>query len=193
MTKVGESIQKIAKSVVKTQTIRGVVKSVDKGDNTCVVMPIRGGADYLDVKLDSTINSQESKLIVYPAVESAVFITIVEDNTADTYVSKFGAVASILIELENNFKLDLNTNGNLTIDANQITINGGQLGGLVKVNELVNQLTKVNTILQNIKTAFTTWIVAPSDGGAALKALSTSFTALPTADLTNLANNDITQ
>lgn len=193
MTKVAESIQKIVKPLIKVNTIRGTVQSVDKTAQTCVVKPIRGGANYLDVKLDSTIQSDASYLIIYPKENSTVFISIIEGNDADMYVSKFGEIESISLKMNSNLLINVKESGELDIEAKQININGGNLGGLVKVQELQTQLTKINNCLKAIQTAFIGWITVPSDGGAVLKAASSTFTTLPLADTSNLANNKIKQ
>ena len=58
-----------------------------------------------------------------------------------------------------------------------IVFNGGKLGGIIKIEELT---TKLNTIEQDInalKQALSSWTPIPSDGGAALKAAVTSWSA----------------
>lgn len=52
----------------------------------------------------------------------------------------------------------------------KIIINGGVNGGLIKINDLINRLNVLEKSLNDLKQVFsTTWVVAPQDGGAALK------------------------
>jgi len=48
------------------------------------------------------------------------------------------------------------------------------------------ELDKIKNLLQAIQTAFTTWVVNPMDGGAALKATSAGFVSLPLPDTANV-------
>lgn len=55
-------------------------------------------------------------------------------------------------------------------ETDEIVINGGELGGLIKIEELTKRLNAIEKDLNNEKNAFKQWVVAPNDGGAALKA-----------------------
>ncbi|MCB9245980.1 MAG: hypothetical protein H6606_06070 [Flavobacteriales bacterium] len=79
----------------------------------------------------------------------------------------------------------------LDVDANGVMINGDQLGGLVKAGELKEQVGKNTALLERIKEVFFAWSPVPSDGGMALKAMSTQFTNLPTADLSDIENKKV--
>ena len=58
----------------------------------------------------------------------------------------------------------------MVAEVEEIRLMGGQLGGLVKVEELVKKLNAVEKDLNSLKQVFTTWVTVPQDGGAALKA-----------------------
>lgn len=57
----------------------------------------------------------------------------------------------------------------------EIIINGGELGGLVKIEELTKRLNAIEKDLNNVKNAFKQWVVAPNDGGAALKTAAATW------------------
>lgn len=59
--------------------------------------------------------------------------------------------------------------------ASEILFNGGLNDGLVKVNELVTKLNIIESDLNDLKQAFSTWVVVPSDGGAALKTITSTW------------------
>lgn len=60
----------------------------------------------------------------------------------------------------------------------KIIINGGVNGGLIKINDLINRLNVLEKSLNDLKQVFsTTWVVAPQDGGAALKSAVANWAA----------------
>lgn len=60
-------------------------------------------------------------------------------------------------------------------EVEELRIMGGQLGGMVKVEELVKKLNAVEKDINSLKQVFTTWVTVPQDGGAALKAASATW------------------
>ncbi len=71
-------------------------------------------------------------------------------------------------------------NSELVIDGAVCRFNGGSLGGMVKLQEVTDKLNAVENKINDLITAINTWVIVPSDGGAALK------TALTTWLLTSL-------
>ncbi len=60
----------------------------------------------------------------------------------------------------------------------KIIINGGVNGGLIRINDLINRLNVLEKSLNDLKQVFsTTWVVAPQDGGAALKSAAANWAA----------------
>ena len=60
----------------------------------------------------------------------------------------------------------------------KIIINGGVNGGLININDLINRLNVLEKSLNDLKQVFsTTWVVAPQDGGAALKSAAANWAA----------------
>ena len=47
-------------------------------------------------------------------------------------------------------------------------MNGGSLGGLVKVEDITTRLNLIEKDINKLKQAFTSWSPVPQDGGAAL-------------------------
>lgn len=64
---------------------------------------------------------------------------------------------------------------NISIESDQITINGGDNKGLVKVQELTRKINALEADLNEIKSIFTIWTVLAGDGGLALKTAATSW------------------
>jgi hypothetical protein len=50
-----------------------------------------------------------------------------------------------------------------------IVLNGGDIGGLLKLAQSVQRWNYIENDLNTLKTVFNTWTPVPSDGGSALK------------------------
>ena len=60
-------------------------------------------------------------------------------------------------------------------DVDSISFKGSELGGLVKVIDLVSQLNTIQKGINDLKNIFTSWTPVPNDGGLALKTLLTTW------------------
>ena len=56
-------------------------------------------------------------------------------------------------------------------------IKGGEFGGLVKVIELTEKLNNLESDINDLKQAFTSWTPVTQDGGAALKATAATWSS----------------
>lgn len=147
-----ELIKSVVKRYVKTINFEAKVLSVDKTKDTCVIQA-EDAPEIEGVKLRSILGDVATKLIVYPKVNSYVIVSLLYNMDAEVYVSQVSEVDEIITNCE------------------QITYNGGENGGLVKVNELKTQLDKTNDVVNTIVNSLKNWITVPNDGGAALKTL----------------------
>jgi hypothetical protein len=149
------------------QVLVGVAKDVT--DTTCTVE--RDGAPTLnDVRLNAIDDNLETYLTVYPAEGSNVIVAIIENLVTEAVVIRCSEVAKI------GLKIGTIT---LVIDKDGIVMNGGELGGLIKIEELKTQLEKVTDRIDAVITAIKTATVTPGDGGAAYKlAMTAQLSAL---------------
>jgi hypothetical protein len=76
----------------------------------------------------------------------------------------------------------------LPAEVDEVYLRGEAEGGLVKVNDLVTKLNNIESDLNTLKTAFSSWVVVPSDGGAALKAITATWSG---QQLTQTTVNDL--
>lgn len=84
---------------------------------------------------------------------------------------------------------------NITLDARTlIKLNDGSFGGLVKVPELVDRINSIEKDINGLKTAFSGWVVVPSDGGLALKLATSKWQGdrIKETKRTDVENNLIT-
>jgi hypothetical protein len=118
--------------------------------NTCEVL-VDDNTMLTDVRLLAVINSETSNMLVTPKVGSYVLITDLSGGKLnDLAVLQFS-------EIE------------------KITINGGELGGLVKIKELTEKLNALENDLNALKQVFSTWVPVTQDGGAALRTAATTW------------------
>lgn len=152
------TIRELIRAIVgdmRVFAIRATVKSVN-GD-VCEVEPLNGGPVISGVKLKSGAGAG---LLITPAIGSIV--EVVKDGPFTGFVSQYSEIESVT--------LDSNTT---------IVINGGANDGLVNVNDLVTKLNNLENDINDLKTAFSTWVVVPNDGGAALKTITASWYGSP--------------
>lgn len=163
-----EIIERWMRDNVPVQTFAGIVKSVDADARTCTVQPVNGGALREEVRLCGSIGSITNPVVIIPVVDSTVICGILENNKRAVFVM-------------------------LCTEVDEILLRGDGEGGIVKVNELVSKLNAIEEDLNALKTAFSSWVVVPMDGGAALKTIAATWygdTFTPTvAD--DLANENV--
>lgn len=154
------------KGITATQVgMLGTVISVDKVNNTCEVDV--DGNEFGNVRLQSVVDTGRKGCRFYPAVDSDVLIVPINEN-GDWEVRLFSEIEQVLFEIGDTI-FDLSSTG--------LVLNGGELGGMVKVEALVTKMNTLENDLNTLKTKFNNWTPIPSDGGAALKTLITTWAA----------------
>jgi hypothetical protein len=142
-------------------SLLGSVVSVDETEMTCRVTPNIGGADFTDVMLMSDNEDTSTGIFFKPKVGSQVMISPYSD--VDYFVS-------------------------MVAEVDEVWLRGTANGGIVKVSELVTKLNNLESDLNTLKTAFSSWVVVPTDGGAALKTITAAWYG---SQLTQTTANDI--
>jgi len=180
--KIVDGLRLIAKRYGSGGALSAVVKSVDTETFTCEV--VTDDERHLpDVMYKSTTVGVD--IIFQPAIDSTVMIEKMADDE-EYFIVVFGAVDKVIFKIGETV-FELSESG--------ITFNGGSLGGLVKVESLVERLNALEGDLTSLKTAFNSWIVVPTDGGAALKAAAAAWagSTITTTQVTDLENDKIKQ
>ena len=136
-----DKYEEIAKGLKKLlskvyTTTAGIVKEVNEQKRTCRV-EIDTNVVLSNVRLKSVIDNDENGIIIFPTVGSDVIISHIENSQTEAFISSYSKFDKMLIDK-------------------------GSFGGLVKVNELRDELNKVNIILQAIIDTITTPMVVPS-------------------------------
>lgn len=131
--------------------VDGVIDAVND-DNTCDVMV--GTTLFNSVPLKVLIKAQASVYEI-PVVKSACLMGFRDGNINRPQIISVDQVDELLINCKTLVKF-----------------NGGQLGGMVKLNDVVTKLNNLEEDINKLKTAFESWTPVPNDGGSALKAAS---------------------
>jgi len=162
------------------QVLIGVASEVT--DTTCTVE--REGAPTLhDVRLNAIDDNLDTYVTIYPATGSNVVVAILENIKTEAVVIRCSEVAKVKL------KIGAIT---LVIDNTGIVINGGLLGGLIKIEQLKSQLDKVTGRIDAVINAIKTGTVTPGDGGAAYKlSMNTQLASLPKEDFSGIEDTKI--
>lgn len=111
----------------KVYFIDATVKSVDEDARTCVVIALSGRAgNEFTTRLMASV---DDGILIVPAVDSTVVISMSDFNTAS--IVQYSEVEKVVFR-------------------------GGDLGGLVKVIDLTDQLNKIENKLNNLLTKYNT-------------------------------------
>jgi hypothetical protein len=190
------SIKRIAGEQVVVM-IRGTVTEVDKNSDTMSLSPLDGSADYEGVFLepiDKTMDI-ESDIVRYPQVGCIAIIGMVNNDDQDTFLIKASKYESVLMTIAKSVKITATGNGNVTIDANSIKINGGLNKGLIKILPLIAKINRVESILNQLLSAFKTHVhsgVTTGPGVSGPTPTPSPALITPLTKQTDLENTNVT-
>lgn len=123
-----------------------VVNSIDKPNRMCNVTKVGGETSgQLDVRL---MASKDDGCYVIPMVDSNVIV--IGSNNVTPFIAQFSEV-------------------------DNIAWLGGENDGVPLVKPLLEKINNLEKDINTLKSAFSNWVVIPTDGGAALKAISATW------------------
>ncbi|MBN2814985.1 MAG: hypothetical protein JXQ80_12960 [Bacteroidales bacterium] len=166
------------------QVFLATVKEVDETEFFCTV-ETDTDIQYTDVRLRAVIDSELKGFCFIPKVESLVLVGRI-GNSNQLYVQLFSEIekilftwgddVEILFDMEKIFLRMKERSIEITEEA--ITFNAGDKGSFATdINKLVDKISAIEEDINSLKQVFTTWVPAPMDGGAVLKAASASWAA----------------
>ena len=185
MMDIGSIIKSLAGGA-KNFALVCTVDAVDKTARTIDCSPINEDAPLLGVNLQANQNSS-CGVVAYPRVGSYVVVGFVAEGSA--------GVVLLTDEIESmEIVIGQETSAELTGDG--IVFNGGNLGGLVKVEDVTKRFNLIEKDINDLKQVLAAgWTVASNDGGAALKMAATSWygSRLVETKRTDLENKKVKQ
>ncbi len=161
----------------------GTVSEVDTESGTATVE--RDDKPTLsDVKLNSVVDSFENSFTVFPAAGSKVLCIMVHNDEKEAAIVKYGEIDKIKANVGSY---------SLLLDSEGITMNGGENGGLIVLEKLLEGLDKNNQILQKIISVAASPVTEPGNGSASVfqAALNTALSSLSTGDFSDIENENV--
>jgi hypothetical protein len=131
--------------------------------DTCSIR-ISGGLELTDVMLKVTNDKKEDKFIMIPTVGSIVLVSCNNGDLRD--ISVIG-----VDDPERIFYKHKDVSIDIDAKTGKIIINGGDLGGLIKIEELVNRLNAIEDYVKNFQTKYDAHVhtgVTPGSGSTAV-------------------------
>lgn len=174
MTSARKALKEFVKGMQRPPLLTGKVVAVD-GD-TCDVDPSDGGPTLYSVRVKTAVGTSEVGTIVWPKVGSTCIVAELDGDANKYILVSCEQVDRVLVKLEGGATVEVKNDGTLEL-------NGAQYGGLVKVEELRQGLSKVNAFLNGLRQALTSSPTLVEDGGATYKnAISLAISALQMPD-----------
>lgn len=154
MKKLDEKILDALKLITRSpyQVLQVTVKSVQTNRTCTVEFP--GGIEIENVRLSAVTGS--GCIVITPTVGSTVLVGRIM-NEQEFYVAQASQADKIEID-------------------GLVVFNQGALNSfMADLNALKDDLNNIKTDINGLKTDFASWVVVPSDGGAALKAITADW------------------
>lgn len=130
MNEAADAIRRIANQ----KDVKLHVCTVDSvSGSTCDVTPISGEAPLKKVRLNANINSSLG-IVITPVTGSDKHVLVCEVSPADSYVCMFSEIEKIEIKIGQT---------TILIKDGEVSFNGGNNKGLVKVDDMVGWMNKV--------------------------------------------------
>ena len=157
MNNIADAIRKLAQGGHQTVSLICTVDAVDKEARTVDCTPIDESAPLLGVNLQA---NQESTwgVVTYPRVGSYVVVCFVADGNAGVVlmtddIESIEVVVSdttsrVVID-EERVRIDVGEETSAELTKDGVVLNGGTLGGLIKVAELTSKLNELIDAFNN--------------------------------------------
>lgn len=175
MDNIKEAIRKLAQQDGETVALVCIVDDVDKTARTIDCTPVNEGAPLLGVNLQANQGS-DFGLVIYPEKGAFVVVGFMADGAAGLMLATDKIESAEMVIGETAAAIDAEgvrvKTAKMSADINKedIIFNGGELGGLIKIEDLTKRLNLIEKDINKLKTAMSGWIPVSQDGGAALKA-----------------------
>jgi hypothetical protein len=180
-----ETIQQSLRKLTHRDPIYCQICTVDKVDDlSCDVTNVVSTLPIPQVRLKAYLQG-DNGIVIKPKVGSFVLVAFL--SPTDAYVSMCDEIDSIDITIENT---------TLHMDKDYITMNGGSLKGLTKLEKLVDKLNNLEDAYNNLLTEYQSHVhggVTTGNGSSAIMVPpSTQQPIDPKTNIDDLENKKIT-
>lgn len=153
----------------------GTVQNIDEQNRSCEIK-IDDDLTLFNCRLNAVLDSYQNHLLIVPKDQSAVAFVCVDGKPTDPLIIAYSEIDKLLLQIENT---------TLQINKDNIKINGGNLGGLINIDDLKNNLDQLKNYVEALNTAISTGLSAVGESTAA------SGTAAKTAYTTAMAGKSV--
>ncbi len=173
-------IRQLAQPDGETVALVCTVDAIDKAARTVDCSPINEGAPLLGVNLQAN-QGADFGLCLFPEKDSYVVVGFVADGDAGVVLLTEKIESAEIVIGGTSVVMDADgcridtEKMSAHINRDNIIFNGGDLGGLVRVEDITKRLNLIEKDINKLKTAMSGWTPVPQDGGAALKAAAASW------------------
>ena len=161
MSYIANIIRQLAKTDGETVALVCTVDAIDRVARTIDCTPLNEGAPLLGVNLQAN-QEVDFGLCLFPEKGSYVVVGFVADGAAGVVLLTEKIESAEIVIGDSSAVMDADglrfDIGDISahIDKNAVTFNGGNLGGLVKVQDLTNKLNELARTVNALVTSYNT-------------------------------------
>ena len=183
MSNIKEIIRQLAQGGRQSVSLVCTVDSVDKTARTVDCTPLDESAPLLGVNLQANQGSTVG-VVLFPKVGSYVVVGFVADGAAGVVLLTDEVESVELVISDDTARISVDKDGvrvlmgddtSAELTKEGVILNGGDFGGVVKVEQLTQRLNAIESDINTLKNIFSSWVAVPQDGGAALSALAATW------------------
>lgn len=144
----------------------GTVQNIDEDKRICEIA-VDDELTLFNCRLNAVIDTYTDHLLIVPKEGSAVAFLSVGGNLTDTVIIAYSEVEKVLLTIGET---------TISIIDGKIEINGGELGGLVNIQQLT---TKLNALVDWCKNHTHSGVITAVSGGSGAPAIGTPGNSAP--------------
>lgn len=129
----------------------GTVQNIDEDKRLCEIK-VNDDLTLFNCRLNAVLSDYQNRLLIVPQDGSAVAFLTVDGSLTDPIVIACSEIDKVLLKIEDT---------EININNEKIVMNGGNLGGLIKIEKLTEKLNDLVNAFNN-HTHTTTATIGPS-------------------------------
>lgn len=183
LANIGKSIRRIA-GPNHPALMSGVVKAVQEGDGTCDVL-MTGDDEVTGGVLINGVTENENGVIIIPAKDSIVWVAEI-DGPGLLGIVKYSDTTKVTVKVGGVAEL--------SVADGEVVMNGGDNGGLVVVQALVDKINRLETKLNALVTKFNSHVHVTACGagpGTASPTVTPETPIAPATTVRDLENDKV--
>lgn len=189
--KIIESIQRLSGTQLtdKVNLLSAIVDSVDEDKRTCVVTSLNSQGEY-SLENVQLMASVDDGFLLIPAIDSTVMVAF--STMTPPFIAQYSAIDKVFIIVgQSNVSLEISNeeilleiaDTKLSLTDGLTKFNDGNLGGLLKVNDVLQKINNLENKVNAIITIFNNHVhtgVTTGAGSSAISPTPISGTLTPT-------------